>query len=202
MHIPEIVERINFQGIDFFLDRTTKYNEDFVKLFYTGVDGKFEGYKFACNIGNRVIEVNDDVWKSLFEISPLSSPTDLKIIDIVFSLDYEFRNALNSMLKRPFSANVIESNLLPTNETTGLLKPVDRILHWVVTHILRPKKGGYSIVGKDEVHLVYVLKNKLKVNWPHYVASRIFALKESGRGTTICYPSFIQSILNRAKVLV
>lgn len=69
MHIPEIVERINFQGIDVFLDCTTEYNEDLVKLFYTGVDGKFVGFKFACNIGNRVIEVNDDVWKSLFEIS-------------------------------------------------------------------------------------------------------------------------------------
>lgn len=86
--------------------------------------------------------------------------------------------------------------------TTGLLKPVDRILHWVVTHILRPKQGGYSRVDKAEVHLVYMLKHKLKVNWPHYVASRTFALKESGRGNALYYPSFIQSILNRAKVSV
>ena len=121
MCIPEVIERLNAQIIDLFLDCTTKYNEDLVKLFYTGVVGKFEGYEFTCNIGNRVIEVNDDVWKSLFEISPLSYPNDLKITDIVFAPNYEFRNALNSMLKIPFSANVVESNLFPTNVTTGLL---------------------------------------------------------------------------------
>lgn len=108
MHVPEVVERLNAQGIDLFLDCTTKYNDDLVKLFYSGVVGKLEGYEFTCNIGNRVIEVNDDVWKSLFEISPMSSPNDLKIIDTLFAPNYEFRNAVNSMLKRPFSTNVIE----------------------------------------------------------------------------------------------
>lgn len=106
------------------------------------------------------------------------------------------------MLKKLFSANVVESNLFPTNVTTGLLKPDDRILHWVVTHIICPKQGGYSIMDKVEVHLVYVLKHKLKVNWPHYIVSRIFALKKSGRGTALCYPSFIQSILNQAEVSI
>ena len=66
-------------------------------------------------------------------------------------------------------------------------------------HIIRPKQGGYSIVYKFEVHLVYVLKHKMEVNWTHYIASRIFALKESGRGTALYYPSFIQSILNRVE---
>lgn len=148
MHIPDVVEQLNVQIIDLFLDFTTKYNEDLVKLFYTGVVEKFEGYEFKYNIGNMVLEVNYDVWKYLFEISPLSSPNDLKITDIVFAPNYEFRYALNSMLKRPFSDNVIASNLFPTNVTTGLLKHVNRILHWVVTHIIRPKKGGYSRVDK------------------------------------------------------
>lgn len=107
MHIPNIVERISFQGIYLFLNCITEYNEDLVKLFYTGVDEKFEGFKFACNIGNNVSEVNDDVWKSLFDISPLSSLNDLKIIDIMYALDYEFRNALNQMLRKPFSPDVV-----------------------------------------------------------------------------------------------
>ena len=47
-----------------------------------------------------------------------------------------------------------------------------------------------------------MLKHKLKVNWPHYAASRIFSLKESGRGTALYYPSFIQSILNWVEVSV
>lgn len=112
-----------------FLNCITEYNEDLVKLFYTSVDEKFEGFKFACNIGNKFIEVNDDFWKSLFEISPLSSPNDLKITDTVYALDYEFKNALNQMFKNPFPPNFVQSNLFPTNVSTGQLKPLDRILH-------------------------------------------------------------------------
>ncbi|KAI5418039.1 hypothetical protein KIW84_042615 [Lathyrus oleraceus] len=112
MHIPNVVERISFQEIDLFLNYITEYNEDLVKLFYTGVDEKFEGFKFACNI------------------------------------DYEFRNALNQMSRKSFPPNVIQSNLFPINVTTGQLKPLDRILHWVMTHILCPKQRGYSRVDK------------------------------------------------------
>ena len=71
-----------------------------------------------------------------------------------------------------------------------------------MTHILRPKQGGYSHVDKVKVHLVYVLKHKIKVNWPYYITSRTFALKESGRGAAIYYPSFIQSVLHRENVSV
>lgn len=125
-HIPNVVERISFQGIDLFLNYITEYNEDLVKLFYTGVDKKFEGFKFTFNIGNNAIKVNDDVWKSLFEISPLSSPNDLKITDNVYALDYDFSTALNQMLRKPFSSDVVQSTLFHTNVTTGQLKPLDR----------------------------------------------------------------------------
>lgn len=144
MHIPNVVESISFQGIDLFLNCIAEYNEDLVKFFYTGVDEKFEGFKFTSYIGNNVVEVNDDVWKYLFEIFPLSSPNDLKIIDNVYAPDYDFRTTLNQMLRKPFSPDVVQSTLFPTNVTTGQLKPLDRILHWIVTHIMRLKQGGYS----------------------------------------------------------
>lgn len=48
MRIPEVVERLNAQIIDLLL----------VKLFYTGVVGKSEGYKFKYNISNRVLLEN------------------------------------------------------------------------------------------------------------------------------------------------
>ena len=83
MRIPDVVERISFQGTDLFLNCIAEYNEDLVKLFYTGVAEKFKGFRFFSSIGTHNVEVNDDMWKSLFEISPISSPTDLKIIDSV-----------------------------------------------------------------------------------------------------------------------
>lgn len=107
MHILNVVEHISFQGIDLFLNCVTEYNEDLVKLFYTGVAEKFEGFRFTCNIGNHNVEVNDDVWKSLFEISTLSSPNDLKITDSVYAPDYDFRIALNQLLRKPFALEVV-----------------------------------------------------------------------------------------------
>lgn len=155
-----VIERISFQGIDLFLNCITEYNEDLVKLFYIGVTEKFEGFRFFCIIGNHTVEVNDDVLKYLFEISQLSYPTDLKIIDSVYAPDYDFRTALNKIWRKPFASEVFQSTLFPTNVTTGQLKPLDRVLHWILTHILCPKQGGYSRVDKAEVHLVYVLNTK------------------------------------------
>lgn len=146
MCILDVVERISFQGIDLFLNCITEYNEELVKLFYTEVVEQFKGFIFFCNIGTYTVEVNDDVWKSLFEISQLSSPTDLKITNSVYAPDYDFRTALNKMLRKPFAPEVVQSILFPTNVTTRKLKPLDRILHWIVMHILHPKQGGYSCV--------------------------------------------------------
>lgn len=139
MRILDVVELICFKGIDLFLNCITEYNEGLVKFFYTDVAEKFEGFRFFSNIDTHIVEVNDDVWKSLFEISPLSSPTDLKITDNVYTPDYDFRTALNKMLRKPFAPEVVQSTLFPTNVTIGQLKPLDRNLYWIVTHILRPK---------------------------------------------------------------
>ncbi|XP_050876753.1 uncharacterized protein LOC127080482 [Lathyrus oleraceus] len=117
MRILEIVERVNFQGIDLLLDCNTKYNEDLVKLFYTGVDGKFEGYKFACNI------------------------------------DYEFRSSLNSMLKKPFSTNVIESNLFPTNVTTIFVKKTLSLMGYTWDPTTRIYKTRKPVASSNIQHL-------------------------------------------------
>lgn len=90
-----------------FLNCITEYNEDLVKLFYISVDEKFEGFRFFCNIGNHTLKVNNDVWKYLFEISPLPSSTTLKITDSVYALDYDFRTALNKMLRKLFAPEVV-----------------------------------------------------------------------------------------------
>ena len=99
--------------------------------------------------------------------------------------------SLNSMLKHPFSKSVVNSTLFPKSVTTGALKLLDHILQWIVSHIILPKRGGYSRVDQPKVHLVYAIKNKMRINWPYNVASRIYNPKDSGRGTSLGYASFI-----------
>jgi hypothetical protein len=127
--------------------------------------------------------------------NPLPEVTDSHHID-----GYEFKSALNDMLKRPYPDEFVNSDAFPRTVTAGKLKAGERILQWIVSRILRPKKGGLSRVEQAEVHLIYILKNKKKINWPYYIASRIFSLRDSGRGTALAYGSFIQEVLTAANV--
>ena len=52
------------------------------------------------------------------------------------------------------------------------------------------------------MHLVYAIKNKIRINWPYYVVKRIYNLKDSVRRTTLGYASFIQHVLNKAAISV
>lgn len=75
--------------------------------------------------------------------------------------------------------------------TTRQLKMVPRTLLWLVSHVLRPKNGGFSRIDFAEIHLVYIMLNKIKINWPHYLVSRMFAIKECNKGTSFFYVSMI-----------
>ncbi|KAI5429973.1 hypothetical protein KIW84_034526 [Lathyrus oleraceus] len=111
--------------------------------------------------------------------NPLAEVTDSHQIE-----GYEFWSALNDMLKRPYPDHIVNSDAFPRTITAGKLKTGERILQWIVSRILRPKKGGLSRVEQAEVHLMYILKNKQKINWLYYIANRMFSLRDSGRGTT------------------
>ena len=38
------------------------------------------------------------------------------------------------------------------------------------------------------------------INYPHYIASIIYSLEDSGRGTSLGYALFIQHVLNKAAI--
>lgn len=80
--------------------------------------------------------------------------------------------------------------------TTGKLKMVPRILLWLVSHVLCPKNGGFSRIDFAEIHLVYILLNKIKINWAYYLVSHTFTIKECNKGMSFFYVSMITKILN------
>lgn len=73
---------------------------------------------------------------------------------------------------------------------------VPRILLWLIFHVLHLKNGEFSRIEFAEIHLVYILLNKIKINWAHYFVSQMFAIKECNKGTSFCYVSMISKILN------
>ena len=92
------------------------------------------------------------------------SPVAIKITDTDNFEGCDFKVSLNSMMKHPFSESVVNRTLFPKAVTAGALKPLDCILQWIVSRIIRPKMGGYSRVDHPEVHLVYAIKNKMRIN--------------------------------------
>lgn len=57
------------------------------------------------------------------------------------------------------------------------------------------KNGGFSRIDYSEVHLIYILLNKVKINWRHYIFSRMFTIKKCNKGTSFIYVSMILKIL-------
>lgn len=73
---------------------------------------------------------------------------------------------------------------------------VPTILLWFVSHVLNPKTGGFPRIDNAEVHLVYILLNKIRINWANYFVSQMFSIKDCNKGNSFCYVSMIVKILN------
>lgn len=80
--------------------------------------------------------------------------------------------------------------------------PLDQSLLWIICRIIRPKKGGYSRVDQPEVQLIYAIKQIIRIDCPHYIVSRMFDLKQYGRGGALGYASLIQSIFNKSGITI
>jgi hypothetical protein len=104
---------------------------------------------------------------------------DLLVTDLYTHVNFNWSVHLNEILKDPR----VEDYYDPI--TTGHLKMVPRILLWVVSHILWPKNGGFSRTDNVEIHLVYIMLHKVKINWPHYFVSHMFSIKKCNSGTSL-----------------
>src|SRR3954470_20613527 len=142
--------------------------------------------------------ITDNTWRHV-GLFPLRENA-VTVTDTNVLTQFDYNVALNNMLRRLHADHIVQSNLFPRSATTGLLNIVDRILQWIVARIVRPKQGGYSRVDQQEVYLVWLIKSRIPVNWPHFIVKRMFELKESGRGTAIGYASLIQWVLNKVNI--
>lgn len=110
--------------------------------------------------------------------------------DIHTHIHFKLNVHVNELLKAPRVEDCYDVI------TTGHLKMVSRILLWLVSHVLRPKNGRFSRIDFAKIHMVYILLNKIKINWPHYLVSCMFSIKECSKGTSFCYVSMITKIMN------
>lgn len=194
LDIPEVASHIAHQQIDYFLKLAQDYNEDLIRVFYYRLHD-MRGPCFKFTIGNIVYELKDDLWKSLFDIIVVDGDDDDDeagplVMDTNTRIHFKWNIHVNEMLKSPPVDDCYDH--IPT----GQLKIVPWILLWLISHVLRPKNGGFSRIDFAQIDLVYIILNEFKINWAHYFVSRMFAIKECNKGTSFCYVSMITKILN------
>lgn len=138
-------------------------------------------------MGKDSYQVTQDTCRKLLGIFVLSWHTIFS--DHAYHPDFDLKHYFNSSLKAPRPDDCMDI------VSTGSLKRIHRILHWILGHVLHPRIGGQSRLDQAEVHLMYLLQHKIHTNWKHYFSSRMFVVRYCNRGSSLCYASMIAKTL-------
>ncbi|XP_050914951.1 sugar transporter ERD6-like 8 [Lathyrus oleraceus] len=84
---------------------------------------------FFSWIGTRKVSFKSDVWNKYFDLTLAADENPpLEVTDSHTIEGYEFKSALNAMLKRPYPYHIVNSDAFPRTVTAGKLKTGERIL--------------------------------------------------------------------------
>jgi len=75
----------------------------------------------------------------------------------------------------------------------------DKLLHWVVVKIIMCKQHNYGRIDDFYLSVMWLLKNKIKVNWPLFFSNYMISYKNECR-KRLPYPSFISCLLKFNRV--
>jgi hypothetical protein len=189
--LNDIAEIIETKQLDSFCDLQTKYNETVVRILYAGLQER-NGAEFEFRWKNKTYKFTVDMWFELFGMSTGSRITgeNLLAYSELSQVDYD---------SNVFISSITRNGNIPETMGTGKLSVNARVVYWIVSHILRPKSASSRMDRKD-IDLMFLLMEDRKVDWPFYIVSRMFDLRNSSRDQSFGYCSLIASILKKFKV--
>ena len=162
------------------------YIEDLVRIFYSGLQEQ-NGAEFELCIGRKIYKFSNNLWFKLFGLVTDNNLQKFTDVDGPKYNMTEFASSLTRNGKSP-------------NGKAGRLKKGPRVLLWIVNHILRPRGGSYSRLDWKDIDLMYLMMEGKKMDWPHYIVSRLFALRDSKKDHCFGYSSWIATILDHFKI--
>ncbi|KAK2370504.1 hypothetical protein QL285_083551 [Trifolium repens] len=191
LHLDDIAEILENEQLDTFCDLQTKYNDTLVRIFYAGLQER-NGAEFEFCWGRKVYRFNAAMWFDLFGMSTGSRITgeDLLAYSESSQVDYD---------SNVFISSITRNGNIPETMGTGKLTVNARVSYWIVSHILRPKSASSRMDRKD-IDLMFLLMEDRRVDWPFYIVSRMFDLRNSSRDQSFGYCSLIASILRKFKL--
>ncbi|KAK2436952.1 hypothetical protein QL285_021904 [Trifolium repens] len=191
LRLDDVAEILETEQLDSFCDLQTKYNDTLVRIFYVGLQER-NGAKFEFRWGRKTYRFSANMWFDLFGMSTGSRITgeDLLAYSEVSQVDYD---------SNVFISSITRNGNIPETMGTGKLTVNARVIYWIVSHILRPKSASSRMDRKD-IDLMFLLMEDRKVDWPFYIVSRMFDLRNSSRDQSFGYCSLIASIVKKFKV--
>ncbi|KOM42055.1 hypothetical protein LR48_Vigan04g225300 [Vigna angularis] len=77
--------------------------------------------------------------------------------------------------------------------TVGCLNINDRLLHYIIVHMLTPRPGNFARLLHEDIFMIWVLKNNIPNNWPYHRMQHMLKCKVSD--TALPYGVLITHIM-------
>ncbi|MCH86690.1 hypothetical protein A2U01_0007550 [Trifolium medium] len=185
-----ITNLLKTQKLTKFVSLNHEYNKDLVKVFNSGLHGK-TSHSFKFKIGGKVYKFSMKFWEPLFGLKHGNNRVKYN----------ENNTQLPNYNRDTYFSGLCKNGRMPQGYMkVGALKMENRVLHWIISHVLRPKYGSFARVDNPEADLMYFLKNKIKIDWPHFIIDRLFEIKDGGKLSVFSYCSMIGAILDHFKI--
>jgi len=176
-------ELLSFQNLGSFVQLKKGYDESQIKAFYCNAQWQ-NGVSFECAFKNIRVSLNLEKWDSLVHLD--CNGVDIEVKDTF--TNYNKIDFVKSVSKTGFG------ELSFSNFSLLQLKCANRMLHWGVVKIIMSKQHNYGRIDDYDLSIMWLLKNKIKVNGPLFFSNRMISYKNDGR-KKLPYPSFISCLL-------
>jgi len=149
----EFHEFLKFQNLGTFVELKNAYDEFKIKAFYCYAQRQ-DNVSFECQFKNVQVSLNPEKWMSLVGLECSGVGLEVKY---TFT-KYDKNDFVKNVSKMGFG-ELCFSNFSPLQ-----LKCANRLLHWVVVKIIMCKQHNYDIIDDYNLNIMWLLKNKIKVN--------------------------------------
>ncbi|KAK2349506.1 hypothetical protein P8452_62406 [Trifolium repens] len=184
-------EKLEFQGLKKFVECNAKYHVPRVKAVFCELKYNPREKGLSSKLSNnKTVSFAPEDWKNLFDLE-WSGPF------------YSSHESTEGMNKAVFIREITKSSATLTNSSqisVSKLKVEARMLFWVQTKILDPRKGNYSMVYSEDLPLLWILWNRKKINWPQLFCE-IMMNVHNDKSKPICYCSQIGVFLQNKRLL-
>jgi len=158
---------LEFQNLGRFLGLKNSYDSSQVKAFYCVAERQEDKVSFVYPFKNNVVTLTHVRGSSLVGLG-------------CDGIDVENDNAFTRYDKYGFVDRISKTcvgALEYSNFSDMQLKCADKILHWIIAKIIMCKKQNFGRIDDLDLRLMWLIKSRIKVNWPLFFCNRMISYK-------------------------